>query len=57
MDTDELTPQPEPPEEDQPPGSSLDLIIGALGTDPTIPPDLASRHHDHLYSVPDSPQE
>lgn len=38
---------------DSRPGSSLDLIIGALGTDETIPTDLASRHHEYLYPAPE----
>lgn len=34
---------------DNPPGSSLDGLIGALGIDATIPADLAARHDDYLY--------
>jgi hypothetical protein len=31
------------------PGASLDTLIGALGTDPSVPADLAARHDDYLY--------
>ena len=27
----------------------LDLLIGALGDDPSIPTDLSVRHHEYLY--------
>lgn len=30
------------------PGASLDLLIGALGDDPSLPVDLAARHDDYL---------
>jgi hypothetical protein len=34
------------------PGGSMDLLIGALGTDADIPPDLSTRHDDYLYPAP-----
>jgi hypothetical protein len=34
------------------PGGSMDLLIGALGTDADIPPDLSMRHDDYLYPAP-----
>jgi hypothetical protein len=34
------------------PGRSLDLLIGALGTDADIPPDLSTRHEEYLYPAP-----
>lgn len=30
------------------PGASLDVLIGALGDDPSPPVDLAARHDDYL---------
>jgi hypothetical protein len=35
--------------EDARPGASLTSLIGALGADPALPPDLAARHDDYLY--------
>jgi len=32
------------------PGASLDALIGALGSDPAVPTDLAARHDEYLYS-------
>ena len=34
---------------DSPPGSSLNRIVGVLGADASIPPDLAARHDEYLY--------
>ena len=34
---------------DNPPGISLDRLIGALGHDAAIPADLAVRHDEYLY--------
>ncbi len=34
---------------DNPPGISLDRLIGALGNDAAIPADLAVRHDEYLY--------
>ena len=31
------------------PGWSFDLLIGALGDDPSIPTDLSVRHDEYLY--------
>lgn len=31
------------------PGSSFEHLIGALGDDPSLPEDLASRHDHYLY--------
>lgn len=33
------------------PGASLDTLIGALGADPSVPADLASRHDEYLYGT------
>jgi len=32
------------------PGWSLDVLIGAMGDDPSIPADLAERHDEYLYA-------
>ena len=34
---------------DNPPGASLDCLIGALGLAEDIPADLAARHDEYLY--------
>ena len=31
------------------PGWSLDVLIGAMGDDPRLPPDLSVRHDEYLY--------
>src|SRR5213076_2066972 len=31
------------------PGWSFDRLVGALGDDATLPPDLAARHDEYLY--------
>jgi hypothetical protein len=36
---------------DHPPGWSMDRLIGALGNDPALPRDLASRHDEYLYGT------
>jgi len=35
------------------PGWSLDVLIGALGGDPTLPPDLAADHDRYLADAAD----
>ncbi|HYT72046.1 MAG TPA: hypothetical protein VEK78_11740 [Gemmatimonadales bacterium] len=40
------------------PGWSFDRLVGALGDDPSLPPDLAARHDEYLYGgegIPDDP--
>ena len=37
---------------ERPPGWSMDRLIGALGDDPPLPRDLASRHDEYLYGTP-----
>lgn len=37
---------------DRAPGWSMDRLIGALGKDPALPRDLASRHEEYLYGTP-----
>ncbi|MGH7525535.1 MAG: ribbon-helix-helix domain-containing protein [Gemmatimonadales bacterium] len=37
---------------DRAPGWSFDRLVGALGSDAAIPPDLAARHDDYLYGPP-----
>ena len=37
---------------ERPPGWSMDRLIGALGEDPALPRDLASRHDEYLYGTP-----
>ena len=39
----------------QAPGSSFDALLGALGSDPAIPADLAARHDEYLYPDPAEP--
>jgi len=39
---------------ERPPGWSLDVLIGCLGDDPTLPRDLSTRHDEYLYG-PSSP--
>lgn len=34
------------------PGWSMDRLVGALGDDPALPRDLASRHDEYLYGTP-----
>lgn len=34
------------------PGWSMDRLVGALGDDPALPRDLASRHDEYLYGIP-----
>jgi hypothetical protein len=34
------------------PGWSMDRLVGALGNDPALPRDLASRHDEYLYGTP-----
>ncbi len=34
---------------ERPPGWSLDVLIGCLGDDPTLPRDLSTRHDEYLY--------
>ncbi len=34
---------------DNPPGASLDRLIGALGSAGNLPADLAGRHDEYLY--------
>jgi len=34
------------------PGWSLDVLIGAMGDDPSIPTDLSVRHDEYLYGEP-----
>ena len=34
---------------ERPPGWSLDMLIGCLGDDPTLPRDLSTRHDEYLY--------
>lgn len=34
---------------ERPPGWSFELLVGALGDDPTLPADLAARHDEYLY--------
>ena len=41
---------------ERPPGWSFELLVGALGDDPSIPTDLAERHDDYLYG-PDAPRK
>ncbi len=36
------------------PGSSVEVLIGALAGVPGVPPDLSARHDDYLYA-PDEP--
>ena len=36
---------------ERPPGWSLDVLIGALGDDPTLPRDLSTRHDEYLYGT------
>ncbi len=31
------------------PGWSLDVLVGAMGDDPRLPPDLSVRHDEFLY--------
>ena len=31
------------------PGWSLDVLIGAMGDDPSLPTDLSTRHEEYLY--------
>ncbi|MGH7645801.1 MAG: CopG family transcriptional regulator [Gemmatimonadales bacterium] len=33
------------------PGSGFEYLIGILGDDPSIPPDLAARHDEYLYEA------
>lgn len=40
---------------DRAPGWSLDRLIGALGGDPALPPDLAARHDHYLYGASAAP--
>lgn len=35
---------------DHPPGASLDILMSALGDSAALPPDLAARHDEYLYS-------
>ncbi len=37
---------------DRAPGWSMDRLIGALGNDPALPRDLASRHDEYLFGIP-----
>jgi hypothetical protein len=39
-----------------PPGASLDRLIGALGGAADLPADLAARHDDYLYAA-EEPRE
>ncbi|MBS1241617.1 MAG: hypothetical protein H6R40_1044, partial [Gemmatimonadetes bacterium] len=44
----EPVPTPLDPDDKTRPGASLDILIGALGDDPSLPTDLAARHDDYL---------
>jgi hypothetical protein len=35
---------------DKPPGWSFELLVGAMGDDPSIPTDLSERHDEYLYA-------
>lgn len=38
---------------DERPGSSLSVLLGALDRAPDVPADLAARHDEYLYPMPD----
>jgi hypothetical protein len=32
------------------PGAAFERLVGALGDDPSLPPDLAAHHDEYLYA-------